>query len=41
MDSMKVESIVGLGTKITLVKTIKRQEEIEDEAQLSNSLTKE
>ena len=39
MDSMKVESIVGLGTKVTLVKTIKKQEEIE-ECELS-SLTKE
>ena len=26
MDSMKVESIVGLGTKVTLVKTIKTEE---------------
>lgn len=41
MDSMKVESIVGLGTKITLVKTIKRQEETEEEIELSDSLTKE
>ena len=40
MDSMKVESIVGLGTKVTLVKTIKRHEEIKDEFELSN-LTKE
>lgn len=39
MDSMKVESIVGLGTKVTLVKTIKKQEELEDET--LNSLTKE
>lgn len=30
MDSMKVESIVGLGTKVTLVKTIKKQEEQEE-----------
>ena len=41
MDSMKVESIVGIGTKITLVKTIKRQEETEEEIELSDSLTKE
>lgn len=40
MDSMKVESIVGLGTKITLTKTIKRQEDNEEESSLS-SLTKE
>ena len=33
MDSMKVESIVGLGTKVTLVKTIKKQEEQEEESQ--------
>ena len=39
MDSMKVESIVGLGTKITLVKTIKKQEEQEEES--ISSLTKE
>ena len=30
MDSMKVESIVGLGTKVTLIKTIKKQEEQEN-----------
>ena len=39
MDSMKVESIVGLGTKVTLIKTIKKQEEQEDES--LSSLTKE
>lgn len=39
MDSMKVESIVGLGTKVTLVKTIKKQEEQEEES--LSSLTKE
>ena len=31
MDSMKVESIVGLGTKVTLVKTIKKEEKEEEE----------
>lgn len=31
MDSMKVESIVGLGTKITLVKKIKKQEELQND----------
>ncbi len=31
MDSMKVESIVGLGTKVTLVKAIKKEEKIEEE----------
>lgn len=40
MDSMKVESIVGLGTKITFIKTIKAQEKQEDESELSK-LTKE
>ena len=30
MDSMKVESIVGLGTKVTLIKTIKQQKEQEE-----------
>ena len=39
MDSMKVESIVGLGTKVTLIKTIKTQQDSE-ECELS-SLTKE
>lgn len=40
MDSMKVESIVGLGTKVTLIKAIKKQEEQEDENEFG-SLTKE
>lgn len=40
MDNMKVESIVGLGTKVTLTKTIKRQEEQIEESELSG-LTKE
>lgn len=39
MDSMKVESIVGLGTKVTLVKTIKKQSN-DEECEISN-LTKE
>lgn len=39
MDNMKVESIVGLGTKVTLVKTIKKQEELEEES--LSSFTKE
>lgn len=39
MDSTKVESIVGLGTKVTLVKTIKKQEELEEES--LSSFTKE
>ena len=39
MDTMKVESIVGIGTKVTLTKTIKKNEEI-DESQLT-SITKE
>ena len=40
MDTMKVESIVGLGTKVTLTKTIKKQEEEIDESQLT-AITKE
>lgn len=40
MDSMKVESIVGLGTKVTLIKIIKKQEEQEEKIEL-NSLAKE
>ena len=40
MDTMKVESIVGLGTKVTLTKTIKKQEEKNDESQLT-AITKE
>ena len=39
MDSMKVESIVGLGTKVTLIKTIKTQEQQEEDEM--TSLTKE
>ncbi len=39
MDSMKVESIVGLGTKVTLVKTIKKLEETKEED--FSTLTKE
>lgn len=31
MDSMKIESIVGLGTKVTLTKIINKQEENKDE----------
>ena len=40
MDTMKVESIVGLGTKVTLTKTIKKQEEEIDKSQLT-AITKE
>ena len=40
MDTMKVESIVGLGTKVTLTKTIKKHEEEIDGRQLT-ALTKE
>lgn len=39
MDSMKVESIVGLGTKITLTKTIKKEEDVEESKLIG--LTKE
>ena len=39
MDSMKVESIVGLGTKVTLMKTIRKQKEQEEES--LSSLSKE
>lgn len=39
MDSMKVESIVGLGTKITLTKTIKKEENAEESKLIG--LTKE
>lgn len=39
MDSMKVESIVGLGTKITLTKTIKKEEDTEESKLIG--LTKE
>ena len=40
MDSMKVESIVGLGTKVTLVKTIKKEEKVEEDTNFK-ILTKE
>ena len=39
MDTMKVESIVGLGTKITLIKAIKNNE-LEKEEEFS-FITKE
>lgn len=39
MDSMKVESIVGIGTKVTLVKKIKRDEKQENNELIS--ITKE
>ena len=38
MDSMKVESIVGLGTKVTLVKSIKKQEEKEQISELETDV---
>ncbi len=42
MDTMKVESIVGLGTKVTLVKSIKKQEEqIQQDEESLSSFTKE
>lgn len=31
MDEMKLESIVGLGTKVTMKKTIRKKEEIKDQ----------
>ena len=34
MDTMKVESIVGLGTKITLTKVIKKEEEQQNDESL-------
>lgn len=38
MDSMEIESIVGLGTKITMTKKIKPKEESEEEFEM---ITKE
>lgn len=38
MDNMKVESIVGLGTKVTLVKSIKKQEEEEQISDLGTDV---
>ena len=40
MDCMKVESIVGLGTKVTLIKTIKQQKEQEEQNEF-NMIAKE
>lgn len=40
MDSMKVESIVGLGTKVTLIKTIKQPKEQEEQNEF-NMIAKE
>ena len=37
MDSMEVESIVGLGTKVTMKKKIKKQDEQNNEEKMPNS----
>ena len=37
MDSMEVESIVGLGTKVTMKKKIKKQDEQSNEEKMPNS----
>ena len=39
MDKMEVESILGLGTKVTMSKTIKKKQENEDEEQDFKMLT--
>ena len=39
MDSMEIESILGLGTKVTMTKTIK--EKVEDEEEEFQMLTNE
>ena len=41
MDNMKVESIVGLGTKVTLEKIINKKENQENEEKNEDILTKE
>lgn len=41
MDSMKVESIVGLGTKITLIKEIKKEEDQQQDNKKIEFITKE
>lgn len=41
MDSMKIESIVGLGTKITLIKDIKKHIDQQEECEDFNYITKE
>ena len=41
MDDVKVESVLGLGTKITMAKKIKKQEEEETEEESLNLITKD
>lgn len=41
MDDVKIESVLGLGTKITMTKKIKKQEENEMEEESLNLITKD
>ena len=41
MDDVKIESVLGLGTKITMTKKIKKQEEDEMEEESLNLITKD
>lgn len=41
MDSMEIESVVGLGTKVTMSKKIKKEDEIENDAKEKDFITKD
>ena len=41
MDSMEIESVVGLGTKVTMSKKIKKEDEIENDAKEMDFITKD
>lgn len=41
MDGVKIESVVGLGTKVTMSKKIKKEDEYEKEEEKINFITKE
>ena len=41
MDSMEIESVVGLGTKVTMRKKIKKEDEIENDVEEMDFITKD
>ena len=41
MDSMEIESVVGLGTKVTMSKKIKKEDEIENDVEEMDFITKD
>ena len=41
MDSMEIDSVVGLGTKVTMSKKIKKEDEIENDVEEMDFITKD